>query len=103
MIASLALAVSTASVLFRAYVPPHMASDGVRYEVRAAASVDLPGSMKTCGIDDFERVAVDGAGQTYKFAVTRSTEANAQCLRARLPQDARIQPRDNWMTNAQAD
>jgi hypothetical protein len=97
------LLVAATIVSFRGYVPPHAAADGLRYQVVAQAGLDLSAAMQGCGITDRARLGLNGGEQAYQFAVTRDTEASVRCLRARLPGEARLQPIDHWIPNAQAD
>ena len=103
MIAAFAFALAASSLSLSGFVPPHSAADGVRYRVQAGASADVVGAMRTCGIEDFAPVQATGGGTAYQFAVTRNTDAKAQCLHGRLARGARLEKIDSWIPNAQTD
>lgn len=94
MILVFLVAAAVPGMVFAGMVPPHAAADGDRYQVFVEGSVDPVAAMKACQIDDF--VKIDAAGRAYEFAITRSTETEADCLRKSLPPTARIAPRDIW-------
>ena len=100
ILASLAFA---ATITFSGYVPPHLASDGARFQVAAGANADVPAAMRACRIDDFAIARRGDAGPNYEFAVPATASGAVQCLRTRLPAAARIAPLDHWITDAQAD
>jgi hypothetical protein len=98
---SSAVLFASAIVTFSGYVPPHAASDGVRYEVATQRHSGSRAALEACGITDHALIRHDEVETVFKFAVTRATQAAVQCLRARLPQDARFEPIDSWTRDAQ--
>ena len=92
-----------ANVTFSIFVPPHAATDGVRFRVFASAGADVPSAMRACGIGDVAVVPGASADPVYQFAIPLAATADAQCLLSRLPAGSRLAPLDHWLTDARPD
>jgi hypothetical protein len=84
----MALAAALTSLTFQGYVPPHAATNGLRYEVRDAPRSDLLSGLRACGIVDISR---GDDGLTYRFAVTDDTLARVECFQKVRPSASIIQ------------